>query len=437
MKFSLVFALLALAFALPQRAADFVGRGFSISLNATNTDALVTYSNAFGEGVCTIQSLERRKWVPVMNFWVTQNIGQVTVTLPRNDYTQLRLRCVATPPGHAFRALALSYGTLRTIAGRGGVPDGVNGWNPAFEGAPATEISFSNPRYALGHTNGHIYVVEKDGHAVIEIDRNGIARTFLGTHVPGTPLDDFPVVATNAPLNHPSGLWILNDTLYVLDSGNSLVRGVNLSGTNYESFVLFRDLVGMNTNASGLWLGLDNRQRLFGMYGVGGTVRRWEQNVVNTNFATGFGEVAHITVSPRGRIFVSDPIQHRVYRVFNNGGREPLAGTGAIRGNTRGEDARFVALAGPRSVAFLPIGGYFIGLDEGARVWYVDDDDNAAPFVYGRPGVQAGDGRWFLAGGRIPKISNVQSVTVAPWGDMLILDRQGRLRSIEFLRLRP
>jgi hypothetical protein len=150
-----------------------------------------------------------------------------------------------------------------------------------------------------------------------------------------------------------------------------------------------------------------------------------------------------VVVNPLGQVIVTDVARHRVYRARNVLGapQEVIAGTGFPRGNMIGE-AFTVALPGARSVAYLPVGGYFVGLDEpslrqGARIWYIDAEDNAAPFVFGRPGAHAGDGAWFQKGRTIPKIGTVKSVSLAPSGDLIIVEGNGFVRRIEFLRIRP
>jgi hypothetical protein len=75
-------------------------------------------------------------------------------------------------------------------------------------------------------------------------------------------------------------------------------------------------------------------------------------------------------------------------------------------------------------------------------VWYVDVDGDTAPLIFGRaptatkPGAHAGDGQWFRRGGRSPKVSGIQSISVAPNGDLILLEG-GYVRKIEFLRARP
>jgi hypothetical protein len=110
-------------------------------------------------------------------------------------------------------------------------------------------------------------------------------------------------------------------------------------------------------------------------------------------------------------------------------------GTGFPTGPSVGKVKR-VSFPGPSSICYLPIGGYLLATDAGARVWYVDDDDLTAPLIFGKPGAHDGDGDWFRAGGRRPKISNTQSVNLTPTGDILLVEG-GFVRKIDFLRHKP
>lgn len=395
----------------------------------------IVFSNRFFTGVCTVDGREAGKWVPLQNFFVTQRVGQVTLKLPPNGASELRLRCLSIAPGNAFVNLARAYGDISTVAG--GAPEGP--WQPEWEGASATDVHLSEPCFAVVDTNGNIYIAERTGHAVDKITPDGTIFTFMGRRHPG--FDQAQDTGTNAPnvlLNTPSGLFIVNNTLYVLDAGNHRVRRVGLADPAMTVTTLFIETNGIGFDARGLWIGL-NKQGIpnEALFGLGGSLRSWEGSGV-TNLATGFGQVAFVTRDPRDDIIVADPINNRVYEVGNKGrwGEDTvLAGTGFPNGNTVGGDADKVALPGATSVAFFPIGGYFVALDQGARVWYVDADDNAAPFIFGTPGVHAGDGAWFRAGRRMPKISNVQTIALAPNGDIILVEG-GVVRKIQFLRHR-
>jgi hypothetical protein len=249
-----------------------------------------------------------------------------------------------------------------------------------------------------------------------------------------------PVAGTNTLLNSPTSLHVISNRVFFLDAGNSRIRVLDQFG----SVSTVAQDPALATNLAGLWVQLaplGDIDEIF--YGAGSELKRYTVNDGVTLYANGFLEIGSVVVNPLGQVIVTDVPRHRVYRARGILGApsEVVAGIGFPRGNMIGK-VDTVALPGPRSIWFLPIGGYFIGLDEpslrqGARVWYVDADDNAAPFVFGRPGAHAGDGSWFQKGRTIPKISTVKSVSVAPSGDIILVEGNGFVRKIEFLRLRP
>jgi hypothetical protein len=133
---------------------------------------------------------------------------------------------------------------------------------------------------------------------------------------------------------------------------------------------------------------------------------------------------------------VTDRGANAVFSVKNDGVTDVEAGTGFPTGPRIGK-AKSVSLAGPSSIFYLPVGGYLLGLDRGTSVWQIDSDDNAAKFIFGAPGVHAGDGEWFQKGRSNPKVSDVQSVTLAASDDDILMVEGGYVRRINFLRHKP
>lgn len=471
MKFKCIFVLVAFAaatgFALQQ----------SYTLTPSNDFVIITFSNKYPFGVSTLEGRSDRRWIPVQNFFATQSMGSVVLPLPvfyttntafdpetsitttnittNSVYSELRLRHVSIAPGNAFKNLALVYGDLSTVAGLGDiVPPGTNAWRPEHEGAPATTVPLSNPRAVVADNYGHIYVLEKDSHALSVIDgANGTFHTAIG------PLD-FPGVGIRKPgkfaldpgfqysgrqvfMQNPSGLFYRNEKIYVLDAGNGRVlRYTNglASPTNGLVSNLFteRDEFGTAltiTNGGGLWVSADE---LEAYYTDGTMLKHWEAatGIEIITAIPPFVDLATVIRHPvNNRLIVVDRGANRVGRA-NNGELEVIAGNGRPFGRSVGK-AVDVSLYGPSSIVYLPVGGYLLGLDQGAGVWQVDSGNNAAELVFGEPGVHAGDGEWFQKGRRDPKVSNVLSVTLAPSDGDILMVEGGYVRRINFLRHKP
>jgi sugar lactone lactonase YvrE len=409
--------------------------GYVISIDS-NQLTTISFTNNFYEGVCTVEGRAEKGWVPLQNFFTTQRISRVTLALPTN-YTELRLKCVETSPRNAARNLAQSYGSIHTIAGIGEVPPGTNAWLPAYEGAYATNVPLSNPRYAAADEAGNIYVVERGSHAVDKITPDGRIQTFVGTRRPGDTGFLPNQIATNYPLRAPSAIYLSGGYLWILDAGNNRIVAVSLDRGLATAFASDFTPKGIAAESAGLWVKFDatSFDPPEAFYGNGSELKHLFNNSVSIE-ATGFLQISDVTVDPDGRTIVTDRVDNRVYRVRSTGSKTAVAGTGFPRGPKAGEAAR-VALPGASSVAYLPVGGFLVSLDDGARILYVDVNGRATPFVFGKPGVNRGDEDWFRAGGTRPKISNVRSVSVAPNGDIIILEREGIVRKIDFLRHRP
>src|SRR6185436_18955420 len=72
------------------------------------------------------------------------------------------------------RAIHLKTGVVRTVAGNGekGVP---------VDGAEATKAPLVDPRAVAVDDRGNLYILERSGHALRKVDRNGRIRTVAGT----------------------------------------------------------------------------------------------------------------------------------------------------------------------------------------------------------------------------------------------------------------
>jgi len=115
-----------------------------------------------------------------------------------------RSRAVSSPPvDSGFAALLGQYDLLETVAGTGRFGDrGHNGWESRFEGGPAIEAELSRPHTTLADAAGHLYVADKEAHAIRRISPDGIITTVAGTSASGFDGDE-PLPATE------------NDTGYV------------------------------------------------------------------------------------------------------------------------------------------------------------------------------------------------------------------------------
>lgn len=115
--------------------------------------------------------------------------------------------------------------SIEVIAGIGAgttIPD---------EGLPASELRLSVIG-GMTSTATHLYITDTLHNRVVRIMKSApfTVNTIAGTGTPGKSGDGGP--ATQAELFYPTGIAVAADgTVYVLDSGNSLVRSISTNGT--------------------------------------------------------------------------------------------------------------------------------------------------------------------------------------------------------------
>lgn len=122
---------------------------------------------------------------------------------------------------NAIRKLDLSTGIITTVAGTG-----IAGYSG--DGGPATSGQLNNPwGIALGN-NGSLFIADLSNNRIRKVSPTGILSTFAGNGTIGFSGDNGP--ATAAQLNVPADVAVdVAGNVFIADSGNSLVREVNVS----------------------------------------------------------------------------------------------------------------------------------------------------------------------------------------------------------------
>jgi sugar lactone lactonase YvrE len=114
------------------------------------------------------------------------------------------------------RSVDLTTGIVSTIAGNGrkGVPK---------DGDDAQSAPLVDPRAVATDDQGNVYILERSGHALRVVDREGKIRTLAGTGMPGSSGDGGD--ARHAAFNGPKHLCVDHDgNVYVADTENHRVR---------------------------------------------------------------------------------------------------------------------------------------------------------------------------------------------------------------------
>ncbi len=121
---------------------------------------------------------------------------------------------VADLDNRRIRVINVASGMVRTVAGNGerGVPK---------DGSKATEAPLVDPRAVAVDSQGNIYILERSGHALRKVDRNGIIQTVVGTGKKGFEDGE----ALRAMVNEPKHIYVDGkDNVIIADTDNHVIR---------------------------------------------------------------------------------------------------------------------------------------------------------------------------------------------------------------------
>ena len=418
-----------------------------IGIKHLDSSGRLAFTNAFPAGVITVETtgaltgLTNQPWTIGRSYFTSNTTGSVTVPLSAsNTFVKLLAVDISTNTPNHYTNLLNSYGILETVAGSGASSTDVSHWTPSFEGAWATNVSLSRPHIAFGDNKGNVLIVDQRSSSVLKVTPEGRLFTFAGTHTAGANGDTG--WATNLHLNNPNGGWIgADDTFYILDTLNGKARKVDTNGWMTTFFT-----TAPMGDGRAFWVKSDESLIYFGSGPTEVTnLNKWTPTGGVSVVRTGFGDMGNIVGNElTGDLYISDRNAHRVYRFDTNGVLTPIAGNGTqndLPGGGDGGSALLTGLKFPRSVWFLPNGGYFIGEhDPGNRIWYVDPAGIIHRWMNGSSvnHFRVGDGQWFYANPTTPKISRVRCVNTDPFGNLIITESNyGYVRRIRFQRLIP
>ena len=418
-------------------------------ISSFNTNGSLSWTNAFSAGVVTVESKGSLSapWLPGTNYFTSNSVGSAgIVRTPSNGFVRLLSVDISTNAPRHYTNLLESYGILETVAGRGQYNgDHINYWSNSLAGGFATNMNLSRPHIAFGDAHGNVLIVDQGSSAIEKVTPDGRIYTYAGTHVAGNN-GDGPAPATNLQLRFPNGGWLRADgVFYVLDTENGKVRRIDTNGIMSTIF----STADPNYMGDGraFWVKSDESLIYFGS-GPGvdlnaTTLNKWTPTGGVSVVRTGFGDLGNILGDERtGDLYISDRNANRVYRMDTNGNLIPIAGNGTQTGGGEGFPALDTGLILPRSIWFIPNGGYFIGEhDPGNRVWYVDPAGIIHRWMNGSSSANTygiGDGQWFYANPNQAKVSRVRCVNADPLGNLIITEsNSGYIRRIRFKRMNP
>jgi sugar lactone lactonase YvrE len=174
-----------------------------------------------------------------------------------------------------IRAVDLKTGIVSTVAGNGasGVPE---------DGADARSAPLVDPRAVAVDGRGHVYILERGGHALRVVAPSGKIRTIAGTGEKGSSGDGGP--ARTATLNGPKHVCVDPEgNVLIADTENHRIR-------------MYRAVDATIVNVAG-----SGRK---GTAGVGGPPHEAELN-----------QPHGVTIGPGGVLYICDSSNHRILKI--------------------------------------------------------------------------------------------------------------------------
>ena len=235
------------------------------------------------------------------------------------------------------RVRKVSAGIITTFAG-----NGLYTW--AGDGGPAAIGSFAGPIALAFSASGDLYVSDSGNRRVRKIDGSGNLSTFAGNGLFKFAGDGGQ--ATSANLNAPvSAVMDSSGNLFVMDSGNAVIRKVNSSG-------VISTIAG-NHN--------------FGFAGDGGTPASAGELSNNPSYSA---------VDSAGNLYFSDESGNRIRKIDTNGNITTLAGDGNCCYSGDGGPAVGASINTPAQLAFDPAGNLYFADRSNQRIRKVDLSGN-------------------------------------------------------------
>lgn len=287
-------------------------------------------------------------------------------------------------------------GTVATVAG-----SGMHAY--ATPGMPALETAFENPADLVFLEDGRMLVAELHAGRVLEIDADGIIRTYAGNGLIGYSGDGGP--AHLATLSEFYGVALDDDgTLYIGDTENNCVRSVSAEPVPIE--------------------GYDYEARV-----ISSVAGHGDPGFVDGLAVQAMFDKPHHMAYHDGHLYISDAGNHAVRRLDLAGGTvETVAGTGEPGYAGDGGMAVDAQLDEPTGVTIDEDGTIFIAERGNHLIRVVHPDGTIGTFAGSHHVDEAGlpEGGWQEDDEGVPaveaRLNQPENVTIGPDGHLYIAD---------------
>jgi sugar lactone lactonase YvrE len=238
-----------------------------------------------------------------------------------------------------------TLGNLSVVAGTG-----IAGF--AGDGGLATSAELQNPAGLAIDGAGNLYIADTANSRVRRVNAQGIISTFAGSGCYGYSGDG--AAATAAALSFPYAVTDFAGILYIADSGNNVVRKVDVNGI-ISTFAGMQGQSGANGDnglASGAQIGvpgalaIDAAGNLYIADEINFVVRKVNASsgIITTIAGTGtsgysgdggpatsagLGPAYGLTLDPAGNVYITDADRGYIRKVDTQGQISSIAGNGA------------------------------------------------------------------------------------------------------------
>ena len=239
---------------------------------------------------------------------------------------------VADSANNVVRQVNLSTGLITTVAGNGT-------WGYSGDGYAATTAELDDPMGIAVDAAGDIFIADSGNNVVREVNPSGTITTIAGNFNLGPGYSGDGLTATSAQLDDPTGLAIEGHYLFIADTGNNVIRRVDLS-------------TGVITTVAGNYL-----------LGSGYSGDGHAATAAQLNSPNG------VAVDAEGDLFIADTGNNIVREVDPSGTITTIAGNFTLGSGDSGDgrNATAAQLYAPASVAVDAAGNIFIS-DAGNNV---------------------------------------------------------------------
>ncbi len=285
---------------------------------------------------------------------------------------------VADTANHTIRKVTAT-GVATTLAGAAGSLG-------STDGAAAT-ARFRSPTGVAINDSGVIFVADRANHAIRKIDAAGTVSTFAGTAGSSGTTN---ASGASARFTNPSALALAaDDSLFVADEGNHLIRKITSDGTastfagtestsgsadGIGTAATFRSPRGIVVNkVTGVIFVADTGNHTIRQIASDGSVTTLAGSAGSTGSTDGIGSSARfnrptaLTLDADGNLFVTDSNNHTIRKVTLAGEVTTIGGSPGVASHQDGTGSAAI-FALPSGIAASPAGNLYVADTSNNRI---------------------------------------------------------------------